>query len=84
MYLAELCSPALAHTRLRGQMEDVCDTTQQRFEVGILDPSLDEPEPTTSVVDVKVRFLDVARVVVSEAVEPDDLRALIQQRRREV
>ena len=43
-----------------------------------------KPETLAPAVVIEIRFLDRARVVVGEAVEPDDFRAAIEQRARQV
>ena len=60
------------------------DAVEQRRQVGVLDRRFHEPEPLAPPVLLEVRFLDRARVVVGEAVEADDRRALVEQRRRQV
>ena len=70
---AEVASPALAHARLRREMKHVRLALQQRRQIGVLDAALDEPEALPAGIDGEVALLDLARVVVGEAVEACDL-----------
>src|SRR5205823_5884805 len=64
---------------LRGEMEDVRAIREQRREVGVLDARLDEPEAAARSRAAEIPLLHDARVVISEAVDADDVVAAIEE-----
>src|SRR6185369_15706859 len=69
----EVFAPARAHARLGGLVEDPVDAADQRAEVGIDEALLDEAKAGVLREARKVSLLELARVVIEEAVDPDDV-----------
>src|SRR5206468_4999338 len=72
-------APALSHAGLRREMEDVGAIGKRRGKVDVLDARLDEAEPLMGAGRLQVPLLDLARIVVGETVDADDVRAVAQQ-----
>src|SRR4029079_1604060 len=80
----EVLAPALAHARLRRQVEHVRDPVEQRRQIRRLDLRLGEAEALAQPVLFEVAFLDRARVVIGEAVDAHHRRAVVEERRGQV
>ena len=72
----EVRAPALPDAGLRRQVEHVRAIGQQRREIGIANRRFDEAEARLAAKAGEVPFLDGSRVVIGEAVEPDDVCAV--------
>src|SRR5678815_839729 len=68
----EVAAPALSYPRLGCQVEDVGDAVEKGLKVGGLERGLDERELLVSAQLGEVLFLDLAGVIVREAVEARD------------
>src|SRR6185503_20537913 len=62
----------------------VWDAAQHAAQIDVLHAPFDECKPAPPAVHVEVRFLDLARVVIGEAVDAGDARALVEQGSDEV
>jgi hypothetical protein len=57
-------------------MEDMRAIAQQRRQVGVLQPRLDEPKPRVLAQRREIAFLRRSRVVIDETVDADDFGAV--------
>ncbi len=82
--VGEVPTPRGPHAGLRREVIDLIGALEQRREVQILQASLDKAKASVLAQDGDVLLLHRSRVVVGEAVDPDDLGTIREEALRDV